>query len=167
MDAKGTQTVLQNTSVRDIDPLALIGNNDDSPPQRDIPSKVDISSDRKMVEFNDLGDLFEPLLELLDLFEVVTKLDHGGCLEHPAFVQDELTVLQRVNVTLDEEQVGTGLDREETRTRNVDAVAILEVLNGSTSSGLELCSQFSSEHTPVSHRYIPERQPGRRRWSWD
>ena len=104
-----------------------------------------------MVELNDLGDLFEPLLELLDLLEMITKLNHGGCLEHPAFVQDELTVLQRVNVTLNEEQVGAGLDRKETRTRNVDAMTILEVLDGGTSSGLKLCSQFSSEHTAVAH----------------
>jgi hypothetical protein len=105
-----------------------------------------------MVEFDDLGDLLEPLLELLDLLKVVTKLDHRGRLEHPAFVQDELTMLQRVNVTLDEEQVGAGLDRKETRTRNIDTVTILEVFNGGASGGLELWSQFSSEHTPVAHR---------------
>jgi len=91
-----------------------------------------------MVEFDDLGDLLEPLLELLDLLKVVTKLDHRGRLEHPAFVQDELTMLQRVNVTLDEEQVGAGLDRKETRTRNIDTVTILEVFNGGASGGLEL-----------------------------
>ena len=105
-----------------------------------------------MVELDDLGNLLEPLLELLDLLKVVTKLYHRGRLEHPAFVQDELTMLQRVNVTLDEEQVGAGLDRKETRTRNVDTVTILEVLNGGTSGGLKLWSQFSSEHTPVAHR---------------
>lgn len=104
-----------------------------------------------MVELNDLGDLLEPLLELLDLLKVVTKLDHRGRLEHPAFVQDELTMLQRVDVTLDEEQVGASLDRKETRTRDVDTVTILEMLNGGTSGGLELCSQFSRTHASVAH----------------
>ena len=137
------RTVLQNATVRNINPLALVGDYNNRSPQRDIPSKVDISSDRKMVELDDLGDLLEPLLELLDLLKVVTKLDHRGRLEHPAFVQDELAMLQRVDVTLDEEQVRARLDRKETRTRDVDTVTILEVLNGGTSGGLELCSRFS------------------------
>ena len=105
-----------------------------------------------MVELNNLGDLLEPLLELLDFLKVVTKLDHRGRLEHPALVQDELTVLQRVNVTLDKEQVGAGLDRKEARARNVDTVTVPEVLYGSTSGSLELCSQFSIECIPVAHR---------------
>lgn len=105
-----------------------------------------------MVELNDLGDLLESLLELLDLLKVITKLDHRGRLEHPTFVQNELAVLQRVDVTLDQKQVGTGLDRKETRTRNVDTVTILEVLDGGTSGSLELGFQFSSGRAPVARR---------------
>ena len=54
-----------------------------------------------MVELDDLGDLLEPLLELLNLLKVVAQLDHGGRLKHPAFVEHELAVLQRVNIALD------------------------------------------------------------------
>ena len=108
-----------------------------------------------MVELDDLGDLLETLLELLDLLKVITKLDYRGRLEHPAFVQDQLTVLQRVNVTLDKEQVGARLDRKETGTRNVDTVSILEVLDGSTSGGLELCSSLATNVDMSLNEYIP------------
>lgn len=93
-----------------------------------------------MVELDDLGDLLESLLELLNLLEVIAELDHRCRLEHPALVQHELAVLQRVNVALDEEQIGASLDREEAITRNVDAMSILKVLDGGTSGSLELFS---------------------------
>ena len=109
-----------------------------------------------MVKLDDLGDLLEPFLELLDLLKVVTELDHRCRLEHSAFVQDELTVLQRVDVTLDKEQVGARLDREEARTRNVDTVTILEVLDGGTSGGLELYSSLAANLHLSFVEYMPE-----------
>ena len=91
-----------------------------------------------MIQLDNLGDLLEPLLELSDLLEVITKLDNRCGLEHPLLVDDKLTVLQRVDVTLDEEQVGTTLDGQETATRNVNTVGVVEVLDGSTGGSLEL-----------------------------
>ena len=91
-----------------------------------------------MIQLDNLRDLLEPLLELSDFLEVITKLDNRCGLEHPLLVDDKLTVLQRVNVALDEEQVGTTLDGQETATRNVDTMGVVEVLDGSTSSSLEL-----------------------------
>jgi len=72
-------------------------------------------------------------------------------------------MLQRVYVTLDEKQVGAGLDRKETRTRNVDTVTILEVLNCSTGSGLKLCSQFNSDIQLSLIEFIPGQQPDHHR----
>ena len=91
-----------------------------------------------MIQLDNLGDLLEPLLELSDFLEVITKLDNRRGLEHPLLVDDKLTVLQRVDVTLDEKQVGTTLDGQETATRNVDTMGVVEVLDGSTGSSLEL-----------------------------
>lgn len=54
-----------------------------------------------MIEFQNLGDLLEPLLELLNLLEVVSEFD-GSALEHPLLANDELTMLQRIDVALDE-----------------------------------------------------------------
>jgi hypothetical protein len=81
------QTVFQNASVWYVDSLALVGHNfsqriGSGPPQeciiqkshtnhnstkRNITSKVDVSGYGEMVEFDDVGCLFEPFLELLDL----------------------------------------------------------------------------------------------------
>jgi len=54
-----------------------------------------------MVKLDDFGDLLESLLELLDLFEMVTQLDDWRCFEHPLLVDDELAMSKRVDITLD------------------------------------------------------------------
>ena len=91
-----------------------------------------------MVELKDLRNLLEPFLELRDLLEVVTELDDRCRLEHPLLVDDKLAVLEGVDVGLDEEQVGAGLDGEEAASGNVDTVRAVEVLDRGTSSSLEL-----------------------------
>ena len=47
-------------------------------------------------------------------------------------------MLERVDVALDEQKIGAALYRQETLARNIDAVGVLEVLDSSTSGGLEL-----------------------------
>lgn len=63
-----------------------------------------------MIQLNDLGYLLESFLELLDLLEVIAKFDDRRRLEHPLLVNNELTVLERVDVALDEQEIGAGLD---------------------------------------------------------
>jgi len=91
-----------------------------------------------MIQLNDLGDLLEPFLELLDFFEMVTQLDDRRRLEHPLLIDDELTVLERVDVALDEQEIGARFDGQETRTRDINAVRILKVLDSCTGGGFEL-----------------------------
>ena len=69
---------------------------------------------------------------------MVTQLDDRGRLEHALLVDDELTMLERVDVALDEQKIGAALHRQETLARNIDTVGVLEVLDGSTGCGLEL-----------------------------
>lgn len=69
---------------------------------------------------------------------MIAELDDGRALEHPLLVDDELTVLEGVDIALDEQQVGAALDGEEAVTRNVDTMCIVEVLDGGTGGGLEL-----------------------------
>ena len=45
----------------------MVALTDDSATQSDIAAKVDIASHRQVIELDDLRDLFEALLELLDL----------------------------------------------------------------------------------------------------
>lgn len=75
---------------------------DDSPSESDVPAKVYITSDGKMIKLDDLWDLLEPFLELLNLLEMITKLDDRNSLKHPGLVENKLAVTQRVDVTLNE-----------------------------------------------------------------
>ena len=69
---------------------------------------------------------------------MITELDDGRRTEHAVLVDDKLTMFERVDVRLDQEQVGAALDRQEAASWDVDTMGVLEVLDGSTSSGLEL-----------------------------
>jgi len=50
----------------------------------------------------------------------------------------QLTVLQRVYVAPDEQEVGAGLHGQETRTGNVDAMGVVEVFDSCARCGLKL-----------------------------
>ena len=91
-----------------------------------------------MVELNDLRNLLEALLELRDLLEVVAELDDGRRLEHALRVDDELAMLERVDVALDEQQITACLDWEETTAGNVDSMRIVKVLHRRTSCCFKL-----------------------------
>ena len=69
---------------------------------------------------------------------MITQLDDRCRLKHPVFVDDQLSMLERVNVALDQEQIGTGLDRQEARAGNVDPMRIPEVLDRSSGGRFQL-----------------------------
>ena len=66
---------------------------DDSTPQCHVSSEINIASYCQMIQFDDRRDLLESLLELLNLFEVVTELDDGRRAEQAILVNDKLPVL--------------------------------------------------------------------------
>ena len=70
------------------------------------------------------------LVGITHLLEMVAKLDHRNVIKHPVRVHHQLAVLQRVNVTLDQQQIRARFDGKESATRNVDTVGTLEVLDG-------------------------------------
>jgi hypothetical protein len=107
-----------------------------------------------MVQLDDLRDLLEASLELLNLLEVVAKLDNWSCLEHPLLVDDKLTVFKRVDVALDEEKVGARLDRQETGTRDIDAMGILEVLDSCSGSSFELKKSVASAPMMLEIKFV-------------
>ena len=132
------QPVLEDAAVGDVDALALVRDDDDCPAEGNVATKVDVAGDRQMVELDDLGDLLEALLELRNLLEVVAELDDRRRLEHALGVDDELPMLKRVDVTLDEEQVRAALDGQEAATGDIDTVCVVKVLDGVTGGGLKL-----------------------------
>ena len=69
---------------------------------------------------------------------MVTKLDHRRVLKHPAWIDHQLAVLQRIDITLDQQQIGARFHGKESAARDVDAVRAFEVFDGCTRRRLEL-----------------------------
>jgi hypothetical protein len=69
---------------------------------------------------------------------VVTELDHRCVLEHPARVDDQLSVFQRINIALDQQQVRARFHWKEPAARNIHSVSALEVLDRRSRRRLEL-----------------------------
>ena len=86
--------------------IAMVGNNDDRPLERDLLAKVDVSRDGEMVQLDDVRDGGETLEEVAHLLEVlVAELDERGRLEHAVGVHGEIAVLQGVEVAHDQQQI--------------------------------------------------------------
>lgn len=73
---------------------------------------------------------------------MIPQLDDWHSSEHSVLADNQLTVLQSVNITLDQEQIRARLDRKEPRTRHVDAMGIVEVLDGCTSRRFKLTQKW-------------------------
>ena len=72
--------------------------------------------------------------------EVITKLDDGCGFKHPVLVNHELAMLQRIDIALYQQEVGTTFDWQEAFSGDVDTVSIFEVLDRSTRSSFKLCA---------------------------
>lgn len=138
-DAQGSlhNAVLKDGTRRDVNGAAFRGHNDDSSLELHVAAQVDGTGDGEVVQLDNARDAGDVLLEVRDLLEVGTELDDGDTTEAVG-VHDKLTVLQAVQVRLDQHQVGAGLDGQEAATGNVDTVSVLEVADGSTNGGLQL-----------------------------
>jgi len=69
---------------------------------------------------------------------MIPQFDDGGRLEHPIHVNDKLTMLERINVAFNEEEIRTALHWQEAFAWNVDPVCVLEVLDRCASGSFEL-----------------------------
>ena len=69
---------------------------------------------------------------------MVSQFDNRRSLEHPLLVNNKLTMLQRIYITLDQQQVTAALDWQESFTRDVDAMSVFEMFNGSSGGCFEL-----------------------------
>lgn len=65
-----------------------------------------------MVQFQQIRNGPEALLEIGDLLERIAEFDDGGLVEHAVSVHDELAVLKAVEVGGDEEEIRAGFDLE-------------------------------------------------------
>lgn len=69
---------------------------------------------------------------------MITQLDDRRSLEHSLRVDDQLAMLEGVDVTLDQQQIGAALDGQEALARNIDTVCVLEVFDRCSCGGLKL-----------------------------
>jgi hypothetical protein len=129
--------ILEDGTRRNVNGLTLTGNNNNSTLASDTTAQVDGSGDGQVVEFENLGDAGDARLEAGNLLEVTAELDQRSGTE-TVRVHDQLAVLERVKVRLDEHQVGTRLDGKETTAGHVDTVGVVEVADGGTDGRLEL-----------------------------
>lgn len=56
------------------------------------------------------------------LFEVIAEFDDGDGVKDPCWVEYEMSVLERVNIALNEQEIGTTFHRQESTTRDIDTV---------------------------------------------
>jgi len=136
--------VLESTAIWDGDLVAVVGDDDDGSGESNALADVHISVNGQVVQLDNVQLGLEPLLELLNVLEVVTELDDRGTGELPLVAHCQLSVLEGVKTALDQQEIGTALYGQESGSGNVDTDGVLEVLDGGTDSGLELDDGFSA-----------------------
>ena len=130
-------TVLQHRAWWNVYCAALRCHNNHRTLQGDVTTQVHRTRNGQVVQFDNTRNARNALLEVRDLLEVGSKLDHGDTAETVG-VHHQLAVLQTVEIRLDQQEIRAGFDRQEATTGNVDTVAVLEVTDGGTNGGLEL-----------------------------
>lgn len=131
--------VLQNGTGRNVDPIAVVRNDNHRSAQRNAPTKRHITRHGQMVQLNHVRHVGETPEELADLAEViVAQLHQRRRLEHALRRHHQRATLQTVQIGHDQQQIGRLLHRQETRTRHIDTHAALEALHRRTDGRLQL-----------------------------
>ena len=130
--------VFEDRSGGDVDASAVVGNNDDGSLEGDFGAKVNVTRDRELIEFEQVGGRSEAFIIARDILEVRAEFDNGGASKVTRGIHDQSSMLKLVEVRLDGKQVGSGLDGQETIARHVNTVSVLEELNGSSGGSFEL-----------------------------
>ena len=100
--------VLQDGPSWDVDPVPVVGDDDDSPPETDASAEGDIPRHGEMIKLQHVWNGTKPGEEGGDLLEVSAEFDQGGGGEHPLGRHDEAALLESVEVGHHHQQV-TGL----------------------------------------------------------
>src|SRR5690349_13310121 len=101
--------VLENGSRGNVDGAALCRDNNDSTLEGDASAQIYRAGDGEVVQLEDLRDAGDVLLEVGNLLEVSTEFDEWRRAK-AVRVDLQLAVFQRVQVRLDQQEVGAGLD---------------------------------------------------------
>ena len=69
---------------------------------------------------------------------MISQFNNRCSLKHPLLVNNKLAMLQRVYVTLNQQKITATLDWQESFTRNIDTMSILEMFDGGSGGSFEL-----------------------------
>ena len=69
---------------------------------------------------------------------MIPQLDHWDTVEHPVLAHVQVAIMQRVDITLNEQEVRAGFHRQETRAGNVDTMGVVKVFDSCARRSLEL-----------------------------
>ena len=79
----GDDLVLQDGSSWDVNPVPVVGDDDDSPPETDSLPEGDIARHSEMIQLQHVRDGAKPDEEILHFLEFLpAELDQGGGGEH-------------------------------------------------------------------------------------
>ena len=115
----GDDLVLQDGSSWDVNPVPVVGDDDDSPPETDSLPEGDIARHGEMIQLQHVRDGAKPGEEGGDLLEVSPELDQGGGREHPLGGHDQTALLECVEVGHHHQQVAGLLHWQEPEEANV------------------------------------------------
>lgn len=77
----GYQLGLEDSSIRNLNSVTLVCDDDDRSCELDLLADPDVTVDGQVIELSDVGDRLESFLKVSDLLEGVSELDDGCSLE--------------------------------------------------------------------------------------
>lgn len=134
----GNDSILQDRAIWNVNGLSVVNNDDNSSLQGDVSAKTDVTGDGQVIQLQNLRHVRNSLLEVVDLLEVRAQLDQWVGEAVSGWVQLQSTVFEEEQVRLDQQQVGTGLDRQESGSWHHNTMSTVEMSDGSTNSGFKL-----------------------------
>lgn len=105
--------VFQDGASGDVDPVAMVGDDDDCPPETNTSAEGDITRYGEMIQLQHVRYGAKPGEEGGDFLEISPELDQGGGWEHPLGRHDEAALLESVEVGHHHQQVTGLLHRQE------------------------------------------------------
>lgn len=151
--------ILQNSTGRNVDPVAMIGDDNHGTAQRYATTECHVAGHRQMVELDQIGYVSESGQKLADLAEVVVaQFDERRGREHALRRHHQRAAAQLIQVRHDQQQIGGLLDRQESGSWHIDADAALKAFHRRTDSGFQLDDSQTVVHGfVVDNRFHVER----------
>lgn len=142
--------ILQNRTGRNVNPIAVVRNDNHRAAKRNAPAERHVTADGQMVQINHVRHVREAGQKLANLAEmIVAQLDQRRGREHSLRRHHQRTGSQAVQIRHHQQQIGRLLDGQETRSRHIDADTTLEAFHRRTDGRFQL-----NHAQPVIERFV-------------